>query len=76
MVHGLIKHFNLDLGVMNLRGQSDEFVFLGGNKVPTDDWNPLLIAIANKKTEIVRYFLDDLKVSLKNHGKNPADLIE
>lgn len=35
------------------------------------DWNPLLLAIAYKKLEIIRYFLNDMHVSLRNFGKAP-----
>ena len=36
------------------------------------DWNLLLYAIAHKQAEIVRYFLEDVKVSLRQFGKRPG----
>lgn len=36
-----------------------------------DKWNPLLVAIALKKIDIVKYFLEDLKIAIKYHGKEP-----
>lgn len=56
MVHGLIKFHQLDQSVMLLRGFQDEFAFAKGEKLSMKEWNPLLIAIAFKRLEIVRYF--------------------
>lgn len=73
MIHGLIKHHKLGQSVMNLRGPADEFGFLGGEKTSTKEWNPLLIAIASKKIDVVQYFLGDLHISLRHLGKSPVD---
>lgn len=35
------------------------------------EFNPLLVAIAHKKLEVVRYLLHEYGISLKNFGKNP-----
>jgi len=35
------------------------------------DWNPLLIAIAFKRVEIVRYLIHDLKISARLATKDP-----
>ena len=75
-VHGLITYFKLDIDVMNLKSPNDEFQFLQGQRINMEGWNPLLIAIANKQREIVRYFCDDLKVSLKNFGRRQRDSSE
>lgn len=40
------------------------------------DWNPLLVAIAHKKTDIVRYFLYYHKIALKHAGKYPGEVPE
>ena len=44
------------------------------NKVSMAQWNPLLVAIANKKLEIVRYFLHDLKIAIIHAGKRQGEL--
>ena len=50
---------------MNLRAPADEFKMLNGQLVSTADWNPLLIAIAARKIDVVQYFLGELKISLR-----------
>jgi hypothetical protein len=35
-------------------------------------WNPLLIAIANKKLDIVKYFLEELSISISLFGFDPS----
>ena len=47
MVHALIQHFKLELGVMNLKSEDEQFNFKG-KQVSIKGWNPLLVAIANK----------------------------
>jgi len=37
------------------------------------EWNPLLIAIAYKRLDIVRYLLHDLQIALRHHGKRPGE---
>jgi hypothetical protein len=37
------------------------------------DWNPFLLAVAYKKIDIVRYFTEELKVSVKHAGIKPGD---
>jgi len=56
MVHGLITYYKLGQSVLLLR-RDDEFHMTKTEKVSMADWNPLLVAIANKKLDIVRYFL-------------------
>jgi hypothetical protein len=36
-----------------------------------EEWNPLLVAIAFKKLDIVRYFLEDMSLGLALAGKSP-----
>jgi len=36
------------------------------------DWNPLLVAIAFKRVEIVKYLIQDLKVSSKLATRDPT----
>lgn len=73
MVHGLTTtHFKLEQSVILLRGSSDEFQLVKGQpKVSMSNWNPLLIAIAFKKVEIVRYFLADKQIALSWAGRAP-----
>jgi hypothetical protein len=49
MVHSLIKHYKLGVGAMNLRGPADSFTLSKDQVVSTEDWNPLLHAIAANK---------------------------
>ncbi len=58
---------------MNVAIPSEEFVFTNGEKHDMADWNLLLYAIALKQTEIVRYFIEDVGVSIKNFGTRPGD---
>jgi len=37
------------------------------------EWNPLLLAIAFKKLDIVRYFTSELNISIRQAGKKPAN---
>jgi hypothetical protein len=75
MVHGLIKHYRLGRSVILLRGSSDEFTFgkHGGEvqKVSMTNWNPVLLSIAYKKVEILRYLINELKISLSTSAINP-----
>jgi hypothetical protein len=73
MIHGLIKHHNLNESVMNLRAPAEEFKMPQGALVSTADWNPLLIAIASKKIEVVQYFLGHMKISLRHLGRVQED---
>lgn len=36
------------------------------------EWNPLLVAIALKKIDIVRYLLQTVKISLTSNGSAPG----
>jgi hypothetical protein len=65
MVHGLIKYYKIDQNVILLRGCNDEFAMSKTQKVSMKEWNPMLVAIAFKKIDIVRYFMQQLKLSLK-----------
>lgn len=56
MVHGLIKFHKLDQAVLLLRGFAEEFSMNKNEKVSMADWNPLLLAIAFKRLDIVHYF--------------------
>ena len=35
------------------------------------EWNPLLVAIAFKRAEIVRYLLQELKISFRHASRDP-----
>jgi hypothetical protein len=72
MVNGLIQHHKLGHSVFALSGSTDEFAFSKTNKVKMADWNPLLVAIAFKQIEIVKYFLYDMHASLRVFGSKPA----
>ena len=72
MVHGIIQHFKLGLSFLNVRGGEETFEGLK-EKPSYSIWNPLLCAIADNKPDIVRYFIEDMKVSVKNLGRKPGD---
>lgn len=72
MVVGLLNHFKLDKCILNLRGEAEDFPLTKTDKVSTKDWNPFLIAVANKKVELVRYFISELKISVRHAGKKPV----
>lgn len=38
-----------------------------------EEWNPLLVAIALKKVEIVRYLTQELNIPLRYFGKRPNE---
>lgn len=73
MVHGLIKYHKLEQAVLLLKGYAEEFAMSKNEKVSMADWNPLLLAIAFKKLDIVHYLLNDLRISLKHAGKRSFD---
>lgn len=59
---------------MILRGSTDEFTVTKNppQKYPMKEWNPLLLAIAYKRVEIVRYLIQDLKVSFRMGTRDPT----
>jgi hypothetical protein len=65
MVHGLIQHYKLEQAVILLRDFKEEHKISNTEKIPMNDWNPLLIAISNKRLEIVRYLTQNLNLSVK-----------
>jgi hypothetical protein len=59
---------------MILRGSTDEFTVTKNPPVkhPMKEWNPLLLAIAYKRVEIVRYLIQDLKISFRMGTRDPT----
>lgn len=59
---------------MILRGCTDEFTVSKNPpvKYSMNDWNPLLLAIAFKKVDIVRYLIQDLKISSRLATRDPT----
>ena len=72
MVSGLVNYHRLGRGVVLIRGSPTDEVKVNGEKVLTGQWNPLLVAIANKKLDIVKYFLEELSISISLFGLNPS----
>jgi hypothetical protein len=68
MVHGLINHLNLGLGFINLKGHQGEFSWSKTEKISVKEWNPLLLAVAYKKSDILGYFIEDRQVSIRTFG--------
>lgn len=65
MVHGLVRYHQLGHNIILLNGCVDEFTWgKGGAKHSMANWNPLLVAIAFKKLDIVRYLIHHLKISM------------
>ena len=75
MVHNLIKYYKVDQNVVLLKGWSDEFAISKTEKISMEEWNPLLVAIAYKKLEIVRYLLNQLNISLRISGMKPGEML-
>lgn len=73
MVAGLITYYKLSTTLVNIQMPSEDFSFTNGEKFNTSDWNPLLYAVANKQTEIVRYFLEEVKLSLKSFSRKSRE---
>ena len=74
MVHGLVNHFNLGQSAILIRGCTDEFTYgkgAGAKKASMAAWNPLLVAVASKKLDIVKYFLNDLQIAIVSAGRAP-----
>lgn len=72
MVNGIVNHYGLQKTFVCVKGLQEEFTMgKGGKKVPMAKWNPLLVAIAFKKIEIVRYFINDLGITLAAAGACP-----
>lgn len=71
MIHGLQRFHRLGQGILLIKGSADEFNFSKTDKVSMAEWNPLLVAIAQKRIDIVRYFLYDLNVALRHAGRKP-----
>lgn len=72
MVAGLVDHHHLGQSVLLLRGFQEEIaLYKGGEKLKTDQWSPLLLAVAFKRLTIVRYFLEELKISVR-HAARPV----
>jgi len=76
MVHGLIQHYKLDQAVILLRDFKEEHKMSNNEKIPMNDWNPLLIAIANKKIEIVRYLTQNLNLSVREWTRRPGTSLD
>jgi len=72
MVHGLIQHYRLDQAVIFLKDFKEEHKLSNTEKIPMNDWNPLLIAIANKRIEIVRYLTQNLNLSVREWTRRPG----
>lgn len=56
---------------MLLTGHNEEFHINKNDKVSMTSWNPLLVAIAYKRLDIVRYFLQEMHIALRHFGKSP-----
>ena len=72
MVHGLINYYGVGQAVVMLRGCTEEFAMSKTEKVTMAEWNPVLVAIAFKRVDIVKYFIQELKISMKLACLNPA----
>jgi len=57
---------------MGIKIESDEIDIGMGDKLDTGKLNPLLFAIVHKQKDIVRYLLEDVKISLRHFGREPG----
>jgi hypothetical protein len=74
MVAGLVGHHHLGQSVLLLKGFQEEIaLYKGGEKLKTDQWSPLLLAIAFKRLTIVRYFIEELKISVRHAARPVAE---
>jgi hypothetical protein len=69
MIHAISNSLHLGLNIMLLRGTeyglTDEVTLCKGHaKVSVQNFNPMLLAVAFKRVDIVKYLLEELKVSL------------
>jgi hypothetical protein len=71
MLKALVEEYKLGMSVILLKGCSDQFNFSPTENMSMKDWNPLLVAIAFKRVEIVRYLLQDLKISFRHASRDP-----
>ena len=72
MVHNLVEHYKLGRGILDLRGDAEEVKLPQNEKTTSKDFNPFLIAVVHKRIDIVRYLINDLKVSVRMAGKAPS----
>jgi hypothetical protein len=71
MLKALVEEYKLGMSVILLKGCSDQFIISPTENMSMKDWNPLLVAIAFKRVEIVRYLLQDLKISFRHASRDP-----
>jgi hypothetical protein len=72
MVNGLLEHFKLGKGILNLRGEAEEIKLTQNEKANGKDFNPFLIAVAHKRVDMVRYLVSAHKISVRMAGKSPT----
>jgi hypothetical protein len=70
-VHGLVTYYGLGQGVAAMKGSNEEFT-INKQKHKMENWNPVLHAVAFKRVDIVRYFIHELKISLKLAMRDPS----
>jgi hypothetical protein len=76
MVHNLIRYHKLGMAVLTVKGFTEEFPMTKTEKVSMAEWNPLLLAIAFKRLDIVRYLTSELSISVRHAGSRPGDLAQ
>jgi hypothetical protein len=57
MAGGLIEGYGLGKTVLLLKGCTDDFQLTKTDKVKMTEWNPLLVAVAFKQLDVVRYVI-------------------
>ena len=58
---------------MLIRGHQDTFLMYG-EEFSMKDWNPLLLALAYKQSEVVKYLIANQKLSVRVAGRDPRYL--
>ena len=72
--HYISEHFPFKTEIIDSKLPSEAYDFFNGEMFDTQNWNVLQYAIAHKRVDIVRYFLTNLKMSLKQFGKRPEEV--
>lgn len=69
MIHALIQANNVQ-NLMLLKGHEGVFI-LNEQELSMKEWNPLLVALAYKQSEVLKYLIGNAKLSVRVAGRDP-----
>jgi hypothetical protein len=72
-VKEIVNHHNLSAEIIEIKGLQEECIVGTGEMYRTDNWNPLLLAVGFKRTDIVKYLIRDLNISLRLFYRKPLE---